>query len=299
MTTLLHITHPALDLQTIDPRSTLISGRLPEKLPDVAHTSLGDLHAGDIIDLAAKYHELQFHDQFFDIDSDIFQETQLLLNFLQHRNIIKNFKKPSPVEFYQNTGYHHKDPCLWVFGCSHSYGVGLEPLQRYGQLLADRLGLPLILVAEPGSSLTWSLDQIHRSDIKESDLVIWQITTPYRKLKFDVSPKHVMLSSRASHCYLEVFTNQQVFFDHVSMIRQGINYLRSKHIRFAMTSLDSKDYYYQYLKEYTRYPEYCYTPEIWKDRASDGLHPGPLSNSALADRLFIHLQLDIHTKTTT
>lgn len=271
--------------------SVLISGKYPDQLPDIAHTSLGDLQAHQIIELALQYQELEFHPQSFDNDSDLFHETQVLLNFLQHRKTVKNYKKTEPTKFYHNVKTI-KNPCLWVFGCSHSYGTGLESGQRYSEILAAHLDLPLMLVAEPGSSLGWSLDQIHQVSIKPSDVVVWQITTPLRTTKFNGELQHMMLSNHASQCYLEVFTEHQVLFDNLQRLRQGINYLRSLGSKFVMTSLDVKDsYYYQYLKEYTQYPEYCYTPGIWKDLAKDRLHPGPLSNLALAKCLHDHLQL--------
>jgi hypothetical protein len=295
----LHISHPSLDCQIIDARSVLISGVLPDKLPEIAHTSLGDLQAREIIELAQQYQELYFHDAAFDPDSDIFKETQVLLNFLQHEKTIKNYQKTDPVDFYKYSPMTCKDACLWVFGCSHSYGFGIESSQRYGELLAKQLCRPLALVAQIASSLSWSLDQIHRSNIKSSDIVVWQITTPLRTMKFDGELKHILLSN-ANRYYLEVFTDQQMFFDHVRMLRQGINYLRAKNIRFVMTSLDIKDpFYYQYLKEYTQHREYCYTPGVWVDLASDNQHPGPLSNRSLADRLYFHIQSMTQSQKTT
>ena len=258
--------------------------------PRVAHTSLGDLTAQQIIGLADEFSEIRYHDRLFELDSDIYHETRILLNFLAHRKPVHGHVR-SRTEFYQSQIPVTVRPSLWVFGCSHSFGIGIKTYQRYSEILSKKIGLELILVAEPGSSLAWSLDQIYRSSITASDTVVWQITTPFRLMKYDGDLKHVILSNHATKCYLEIFTDQQILFDHLRLIRQGVAYLRSKNIRFVMTSLGVNNrFYYQYLNEYTQYPEYCYVPGFQVDKASDLQHPGPLSNQILADHLEVHIK---------
>ena len=70
---------------------------------------------------------------------------------------------------------------LWVFGCSHSYGVGLNSHEKnFGKLLAEQLDLPLRLIAWPGSSTQFSFRHLLNADIREGDIVVWQLTYPER-----------------------------------------------------------------------------------------------------------------------
>ena len=48
---------------------------------------------------------------------------------------------------------------------------------------------------------------------------------------------------------------------------------------------------YDYLLEYSKYPEYCHTPGCNIDFAIDRAHAGPLSHKAIAQRLLDHVQL--------
>ena len=54
------------------------------------------------------------------------------------------------------------NPQLWSVGCSHTYGVGVDKSQRYGQLLAEKIQLPVSFLAQDGSSTAWAADQILR-----------------------------------------------------------------------------------------------------------------------------------------
>lgn len=67
-------------------------------------------------------------------------------------------------------------PVLWVGGCSFSWGSGIPVDKRYGTLLSDKLQLPLVMQAKPGSSIAWQADQWLRSDVRKGDLAIWGLT---------------------------------------------------------------------------------------------------------------------------
>lgn len=85
------------------------------------------------------------------------------------------FSKPSflePLSGRQTTG-----PQIWMAGCSFTNGHGLADQNlRFGQLFADRLGLPVSFLAMNGASNQWAADQILKADIQENDIVVWGIT---------------------------------------------------------------------------------------------------------------------------
>ena len=87
------------------------------------------------------------------------------------------------------------DKQLWVSGCSFADGIGVSKQQRYGQLVADKLLLPVSFLTSPGSSIPWAADQILRSDIRANDIIIWGITAINRyvsyknKIEINVHPQ--------------------------------------------------------------------------------------------------------------
>jgi len=74
---------------------------------------------------------------------------------------------------------------LWVVGDSVAYGIGVEEKERYGNLIAEKLSLPVINMSWPGSSIDWAADQILRSDIRENDIVVWGLTSTLRFTGFN------------------------------------------------------------------------------------------------------------------
>lgn len=101
-------------------------------------------------------------------------------------------------------------PQIWGVGCSFTVGVGVDPEQTYIRLLADYLKLPLSLLAEPASSVSWAADQILRSDIRKDDIVVWGLTEFNRLPTFNnqvdhitvsdpIFPKHLLVSSYTTY----------------------------------------------------------------------------------------------------
>lgn len=291
----LHIIEPTVDFGTINVASTLLTSvNLPLEY-DEYHTSLGDMSSADIIELSKNFSTINFVDEKFDRSSDIYKETAILLNYLSWSKHVTNFAVDLPVTFDDHgIDQRPNEPTLWVFGCSHSHGVGLLPNEkRFGEIVAESLNLPLMLISKPGSSLNWSARNLVAASIKPNDVVIWQLTTPHRISQYNgVETIETMLARSTDPCLLEVFDDHQVFFNQINLLNFGVRYLRSIGVKFVMTSLLPKleNFFYEYLDEYSKYPEYCYTPGCQLDLGTDRVHAGPLSHRALAQRLLDHVQ---------
>lgn len=288
----LHIVAPTVDFNTVIPESKLLEDGDTITAAH-HHSSLGDASFETLVNIALQCDKVVFHPEQFDQDSELEKSTMLMLHYLSHRITIDNFSASKPFDTVNLDLSSSQDPCLWVFGCSHSYGVGLDhESQRYSNILAESLHLPLRLIAEPGSSLGWSLNHMIRSEIKSSDTVVWQITTPGRLSKYQGNKK--ILHTKIAHhpALLDFFSDDQMFFDHVNLLHQGVAFLRAKKVKFAMTSILPKDsdWFYTYNQEYVKFPEYCYTPDFTVDFGHDGVHAGPLSNKLLASSLHDHIQ---------
>ena len=289
---ILHLTHPTFDVSKVLPDSKLLC-RLTKFLDQTEyHTSLGDLDSLEILKISQEFDTVNFVNNNFDINSDIYFETLLLLNSLSHKKSITGYQ-PSTVENFLSCDVDQRprQPVLWVFGCSHSHGTGLcnEEL-NFGQHMSQKLRMPLKLVSLPGSSVDWSLRHLICANFQSGDVVVWQITNPER-LSYGMPPAEIQLSNCDQSHMLETFTDQHVVFSTLASVNQGTRFLRSQPVKFVLASVSEKSpIFYRLLLEYTKYPEYCYIPKIFLDRGNDHAHPGPLSHKALAQHLLDHLQ---------
>jgi len=277
----LYITNPNFNFSKINKNSLLLTNLDIPLDHDEYHTSLGDLPAESILSIINKFSLVTFIPDLFIIDSDIYSETIFLLTYISHRVPVNNLIK-SNVQTFTNLDVSNRPnkPVLWVFGCSHSHGVGLLKGElRYSDIISDTLGLPLYSITKPGSSLHWSLRHLTNANIFKNDLVIWQITTPERVSIYKNNVREIMLANTSDKHLLEVYSDEQIDFNHLTLLNFGTRYLRSKKIKFLMTSIGRRP------SEYAKYPEYCYVPNLYIDRGADRSHAGPLSHKKLASAL--------------
>jgi hypothetical protein len=261
------------------------------------HTTLGDISSEQIINLLPYITNIKFIPDQFDINSNIYKETVVLLNYLSHLCKVDGVDVVAAKNFINQQEIFNRpnEPVLWVFGCSHSFGVGLKDGELpYGKLISQQLGMPLKLIAQPGSSTSWSFRHMINAKLQPNDIVIWQLTIPNRITRFEPESAdgvETQLANTKDRYLLEVFNNQQIFFQHINILNVGVQYLRTKQIKFMLTSLMTlTDLFYEYLIEYTKYPEYCYAPNFNIDLGTDQCHVGPVSHKKLAQFLLTHLQ---------
>ena len=72
------------------------------------------------------------------------------------------------------------EPHVWIAGCSTTFGVGVKPHEVYWRDIVSQLDMPYVVLAKPGTSISWSADQILRADIRQGDIIIWGITNSFR-----------------------------------------------------------------------------------------------------------------------
>jgi len=298
MPDILHIFNPSVDFNEINSKSKLLDNVQNTLTESEYHTSLGDLSSREIISIADQFKKINFLSDGFDKQSDIYMETKSMLNFLSHFHLVTNFVTEPELNFVDRDLIKvssKKQKNLWVFGCSHSHGTGLDQTDlRYSNILSRTLHRSLQSVTEPGSSLDWSLGHLVNADVQPQDLVIWQITTPYRirlARSFDNDPEDKILNNCDNKFAVLFYDDLQIFYKHCYLLNLGVRYLRSKKAKFVLTSLDVKDVlYYKLMTEYTKYKEYCYIPDINQDLGNDSLHFGPKSHEKLADHLLYHFK---------
>jgi len=292
MSKILYLTESTFDFSEVCPTSNLIN-QVKKNLPDgVYHTSLGDLRIDDIIKISSEFNEVRFEPKGFDTDSSVYKETHTLFQYLITNISSKNL----PIQRF--TDHEEIDtrlecPMLWVFGCSHSHGVGLKVGEKnYGQWLSQELDLPLKLITKPGSSLAWSYRHLLHSCIKPQDTVVWQLTLPGRLSSFN--GKHVeeiVLSLSQDRKLVDSITETQLYFNQLNMLNTGVRYLKTVNCRFVIIAITPMGRDYNYVSEYIKHPEFCSIYGSGLDVGTDRQHPGPLSHQAIAQSIADHLQL--------
>jgi hypothetical protein len=292
---ILHIIAPTFNFNTINSNSVLLTSSDQSLDCDEYHTSLSDMTPRDIIKISNYFSTINYVKNEFDESTDTYKETAVLLNYLSSINCVTNFKVLSRVLFTDVDVTSRTDnPTLWVFGCSHAHGWGLLPTEKnFAQLMSESLGLPLNQITKPGSSLHWSLRHLLAANVRQDDLVVWQLTTPSRLSAYTNNQVDEILLSRTTNRHLlEVFHDEQLFFNQITLFNFGVSYLKQLGAKFVITSIFPKtENMYDYLNEYSKQAEYCYIPEYQIDVASDLQHVGPLSHNTIAHCLIDHVQL--------
>jgi hypothetical protein len=254
------------------------------------HTSLGDISSHNLLDFCRFVDRIDFVDFGFDERLALRNKTIIFLNYASNFCQVNNYVRPLPQQaLYSDLTVHKSDyPTLWVFGCSLSAGVGVDPTTVYHYELGQQLNLPVTTIARPGSSARWSLLQLMYTKIKPADIVVWQVTTTGRFTVKDYSnkdPRECLLKNMNKE-FLATINYEQVFYDHITLVDYGIQYLRALQSRFVFTSVDNKKTEDQCLEQFTKYPEYCYAPDWIVDLGSDNLHPGVESHRILSNTLY-------------
>jgi hypothetical protein len=132
---------------------------------------------------------------------------------------------------------------------------------------------------------------LFNAPIESQDTVVWQLTTPNRVSKFNGDiVQEIVLSSSRDRKLVDSITEEQLFFNQISLLNTGVRFLRLIGCKFLLTSINDVGSMYKYILEYIKYPEYCPSYGMNIDKGTDGLHVGPLSHQAIAQRLMNHVQ---------
>lgn len=234
------------------------------------------------------------------------QWTEDYLRIFSFRTTVKNFSVAQPENKNKflaladlRKGNNNQ---LWVAGCSISLGVGVDVNQRYGELLADSLDLPVSFLAKNGSSISWAADQILRSDIRKGDLLVWGLTNTQRvPWVNNGSIHHVLVGS-----YLQnVDLNQQLGIDYLDSedllyrstiaVFQVINYCKKIGVNLLLVSMINNGTWVEYLRDCSILLQLCglwgRTPnDLFLDQGDDGWHPGPATHKFYANEILAKLK---------
>jgi len=192
----------------------------------------------------------------------------------------------------------HKDKNLWVSGCSFTYGVGVNENERYANLLAKELNLPLSMLAKSGASISYSADQILRSDIRENDIVIWGITDHQRITHYD-QPNNQIININVGKFH-DInkkfdFFDPTLMYSSITAIHQVINFCNKIKAKLVLagvfTNLETSAYL-KNVKSYIHLNSFygVKLKDRFLDVGDDSVHPGPLTHIWYAEKILDKLK---------
>jgi hypothetical protein len=189
-------------------------------------------------------------------------------------------------------------PQLWISGCSVSHGVGIEPYQRYGQLVADSLTMPCSFLTKGGSSISWAADQILRSDIRPNDIVIWGITNTARMTfvhqnqLLTINTNTYQVNADIEEIFpLHLLLNHNTFYSHLYSIEQVINFCKKCQAKLMLIGVLPNNNMLRYLKTKSNYFHFMHHLSFsnnliydkYIDLGNDQKHPGIKQHKQYAD----------------
>lgn len=198
---------------------------------------------------------------------------------------------------------------LITFGCSHTYGVGLEDCQdriingvkvpcespsllSWPNIVANALGLELHNQAWPAASNVEILYNLLNFDFKDSDIVVIMWSHYVRDMVFDGLVQVPLLRARlatwSSHSFTRKWIHQMTEEDFAAKswiyMHHACLHLDSKHVKYVnypaapadldiypMPGLDIKNLYKDGIP--------------WIDKALDNSHPGIKSHAKIAETI--------------
>ena len=190
---------------------------------------------------------------------------------------------------------------LWVAGCSFAHGHGIQRDQRFGQLLAEKLNLPVSFLTRSGTSVSWAADQILRSDIKKNDVVVWALTGASRFTFLDDKniQYHIGVANYKDFPIVKNYINENLLvsnhmlyesFTHICQVKNYLDKIEAEFILAVMPlngqehDLQTIDFTKDIKNSIVLFDQNDYS---FIDYGFDRMHPGPLHHKWYADQIYL------------
>jgi len=274
------------------------------------HTTIADLTSANtqeciknanqiiLVDL-----DLNFFKKFDSLDFDFtFGYSYLMYLLYEHRHKVLNFEW---VEFFDYKNFNfltstriNDNPCLWVAGCSYTYGVGVDPHQTYGSVLAKKLNLNFVNLGRGGASINWAVDQLLRSNIQKNDIVVLGITSLAR---YEYTDQWQLKSTTCGHpefltVPLEYYFGTTHIVLTIKHILEAINFCQRVGAHLYLANIAEISWIPLAFDSHPNYISLIESHSDGKiqfiDLGTDGSHPGPLQHQQWADKLYHFIKQD-------
>jgi len=214
------------------------------------------------------------------LDPKIF--TEFLLTQFNNVQYPDNFKCQYPNYLKLVDNPKNNEPNLVVAGCSISHGVGVNIHEKYANIISKHLKLNLVSLTQGGTSIEWSADQILRSNISKHDIVVWGLTSEFRRPRLK-NGKYI------NETNVDILTSETSIYKSITSIHQVINFCHKIECKLLLLPLLSSEHIRILL---SNVPEYINVPYQTKplDIGTDGEHPGPKQHKVWADIILNELK---------
>jgi hypothetical protein len=150
----------------------------------------------------------------------------------------------------------------------------------------------------PGTSITWSADQLIRSDIQSGDVVVWGITDITRfeysinwQLKSIPAGNYNSVPEKLRYWVLDYFESNTQLLVSIRAIMQVINFCKKIGVKLYIANLLEQTWLPVIFRDYKNFIDLTddlVTAEklLFLDLGSDNDHPGPKQHQHYAERIF-------------
>jgi hypothetical protein len=263
---------------------------LEEKLTGVFYTSIADFQnqLDTMLQVCWRFDKIICRPPTTWSDLSVKDQTERFLKLLSLFKPIENF-------IIDSTRRKTEEPQIWVSGCSWSSAVGVAKEQRWGSLLADQINMAVTVLAEGGSGNSYQARKLLSADIRENDVVIFQVTVPQREtiIHPEYGQVHVNPSTYEQIPDLYKFyppdrlDELTLVINQIRDMQNVVNFLQKTKTKFMFWS---PGIYLPtgsmgvLLRECSPFKEYSYMyPDLeMVDFGTDGSHPGPLQHQEYA-----------------
>lgn len=271
---------------------------------DVGYISIGDHSVNDFVSALTQAKELHYVPS-TNWDSSTKFQTDFWLKYFSHRKTVHNFTPGSTADSSMLELVDQRktaDQQLWVAGDSFTVGTPwVAEEETYRQLLSNKLQLPVSTLAKGGSSISWAVDQILRSDIQPGDIVVLMLTSIHRFPYYDGKLNHIYGRSWDLNPKLNKIINQNILvLPHLFYIAcRSISQLicDSEKVGYKLvitkTPLDDTEHEFamlEFLSNFSCFAHNYYDSDAKLiDYGNDNDHPGPLQHQHYANIILEHL----------
>jgi len=265
-----------------------------EKLTGVFYTSVADFQnqLDTMLQVCWRFDKIIYQPPTTWSDLSVKDQTEQFLILLSLFKPIQNFTT------IDSTRRKTEQPQIWVAGCSWSSAVGVTEEQRWGSLLADQMNVAVTVLAEGGSGNSYQVRKLLSADIRENDIVIFQVTTPHRETIFrqdgvEHGMEHVIAHTFKDNpdLYKTYSPNRldelTLVINQIKDMQNLINFSQKLKAKLLIWNPGMPIWIGEYLKNFLRDKEnfYSYKNKM-SDFGTDGVHPGPETHKQYADFMF-------------
>jgi hypothetical protein len=192
-------------------------------------------------------------------------------------------------------------PHVWIAGCSTTYGSGVDPHEVYWHDIVSHLNMPHVVLAKPGTSISWSADQILRADIRQGDMIIWGITNSFRFYWYRshgsiaVNPAYYdMHSEFASEVPESVLVNDHWAYESIIASQRVKNMCDKLQVQLLLVGIHADIDFSAQWADHSSFLMIHGTNGLdrdcsFLDYGTDNLHPGPLTHKMYSSKIKQHL----------